>query len=105
MSIVVNCASETRSPDGDSRRTFSIASTRVAILLLIAQHQIVLRLSDQHLLSGAAADRGLDCILHVGDIDAIARRSLAVDLEGKVGLADDAEQSKIRDAANLAHRH
>ena len=74
MWILLSCASETRSPEGDSKRMFSMASSRVAVLRQIAHHQIVALLALQHLRQRVAADRGLNGILHIRDIDLIAGR-------------------------------
>ena len=40
-------------------------------------------------------------VLHVGDIDAVARSLIAVNGEVEVGLADHAEHAQILHAANI----
>ena len=97
-----SCASDTRSPEGDSSRIFSIASLRVAELRQITQHQIVALLVLQHLSQRVAADGRLHGVLHVRDVDLIARGLLAVDRKIQVGLPDHAKHAQIlnsRDAA------
>ena len=71
---------------------------RVAIGLLVADHQVVARLSLQHLADGSAADRGLDRVLNVADVDAIAGRRLAVDDVVQVWLADRAKEPEVLNA-------
>ena len=71
---------------------FSIASLVFAVLRQIAQHQVVALLALQHLGQRVAAHRGLDRVLHVGDVDLIARGLVAVHREVQVGLADHAKQ-------------
>ena len=61
-----SCARETRSPDGASRRIFSIASRVSRYWLLIAQCHIVARLALLHLRQRIGADRGLNRVLNVG---------------------------------------
>ena len=51
---------------------FSIASLGVAILRQVAQRQVVARLALENLGERVASDRGLNRILHVGDIDLVA---------------------------------
>ena len=48
----------------------------VAILRLIADDEVVARFALQHLADSVAADRGLDGVLHVGDVDADSGRRL-----------------------------
>ena len=76
---------------------------RIAIRLLVADHQVIARFALQHLADGAPADRGLNGILHVADIDAEASRGLPVDDVVQVGLADHAEDPEVLDSPNLAH--
>ena len=52
----------------------------------------------QHLADRAAAHRGLNGILHVGNIDAVTRSGLPVDHVIQVGLADDAEDPEVLDS-------
>ena len=52
---------------------FSMASLRVAVGGLVAHHQVVALLALQHLADGLAAHGGLDGVLHVGHVDAVAR--------------------------------
>jgi hypothetical protein len=66
---------------------------------LVADDHVVARLALQHLGDGVAADRRLDGVLHVGDVDAEARGGLAVDGVVEVRLADDAEEAEVGDAA------
>ena len=80
-----------------------MASFVVAVLRQIAQHQVVARLALQHLGEGVAAHGGLDGILHVGDVDLVARGLLAVHREVQVGLAEDAKDSEVLDSFDLAH--
>ena len=46
-----------------------------------AHRHVVVALADEHLADGLAADAGLDQVGDVGDIDAVARRRLAIDLD------------------------
>ena len=59
---------------------FSMASFVSRYWGLIAHHQVVARFALQHLGERVAAHRGLNGVLHVGDVDLIARRLLAVHL-------------------------
>jgi hypothetical protein len=61
-----------------------------------AQDRIALAFQD--LAECGATDRGLNRVLNIGNIDAPAGRGLAIDGEGEVGLADDAEESEIGNA-------
>ncbi len=76
---------------------------RVAVLREIANDDVVASFVLQDLGDGVAADGGLDGVLHVVDVDAIARGGDAVDGVVEVGLADDAEESEVGDALDLAH--
>ena len=76
---------------------------RVAVLLLIAQRHVVARLALLHLGHGVGADRGLHRVLNVGDVDAPARRGIAIHREVEVGLADDAEDAQVLDALDRGH--
>ena len=67
----------------------------------VADHQIVALLALQHLADGFAAHGGFDGVLHVGDIQAVARGGIAIDGEFKVRLADDAEQAEVGNAGHL----
>ena len=62
----------------------------------VAHHQIVTLLALQDLAHRLAADRGLDGVLHVGNVQAVARGLLAITSNSKVGLANDAEQADDR---------
>ena len=70
-----SCASETRSPDGDSSRMFSMASREFAVLRQVAQDEVVALLALQDLRQGVAAHRGLNRVLHIRDVDLVARSS------------------------------
>ena len=72
-------------------------------LLLIAQHQVIARLALQDLREGVAAHRGLDRILHVGDVDLVAGGLLAIHGDVQVRLAEHAKDPQVLDALNLAH--
>ena len=52
---------------------------------------------------GIAAHRGLDSVLHIGDVDLVARGFLAIQGNGEVGLPDDAKKAEILDSAHGAH--
>ena len=67
----------------------------VAVLRQIAHHQVVARLALQHLREGVAAHRGLNGVLHVGDVDLVARRLLAVHGDVQIRLAEHAEDAQI----------
>ena len=82
---------------------FSIASLVSRILRQIAHHQVVALLALQHLGQRVAAHRGLDGVLHVGDVDLIARGLLAIHHEISVRLAQHAEHAQVLDALDLAH--
>ena len=56
-----------------------------------------------HLGHGIGADRGLNRVLNVGDVDAPASRGIAVHGEVQVGLADDAEDAQVLDALDRGH--
>ena len=49
-----------------------MSSTTLAELLLVTRHQIEALFADQNLADRISADRGLDCILHIGYVDAVA---------------------------------
>ena len=66
--------------------------------LLIAQRDVEAGLALLHLGDGVGADRGLHCVLNVGDVDAPARGGVAIDGEVEIGLADDAEDAQVLDA-------
>ena len=75
----------------------------VAIGLLVADHQVIARFPLQYLADGAAADRGLDGVLYIADIDTVTSRRRAVDHVIEIGLADHAEDSQVLDTLNLTH--
>ena len=72
-----------------------MASFGIAVLRKIAQHQVVALLALKNLGERVAAHRGLNGILHVRDVDLIARGLVAVHREIQVGLPDHAEQAQI----------
>ncbi len=80
-----------------------MASLGVAVLREIAHDEVVAGFALQHLSEGVAADRGLNRVLHVGDIDLVAGGGVAVDGDVEVGLAEDAKDAQILDAFDLAH--
>jgi hypothetical protein len=57
----------------------------------------------QNLTHRFAADRGLDGILNVGDIDSVARGLLAVNGNVQVGLSQDSKQAEILNTGDPAH--
>ena len=72
-----------------------MASWVSRILREIADDDVVARFALQHLGDGVAADGGLDGVLNVGDVDAVAGGGFAVDGVVEVGLADDAEEAEV----------
>ncbi len=74
-----------------------------AVLGQIADDDVVARFLVEDLRDGAAADRGLDGVLNVGDVDAVAGGGFAVDGVVEIGLADDAEEAEVLHAADVAH--
>ena len=73
------------------------------VLRQIAHRQIVSRLALEHLGERVAAHRGLDRILHVGDVDLVTSGLLAVHSHVQIGLAQHAKDSKILNAFDSAH--
>ena len=61
----------------------------------IADDDVVARVALQDLGDGIASDGGLDGVLHVGHVDAVAGGGIAVDGVVEVGLADDAEEAEV----------
>ena len=72
-------------------------------LLLIAQYQVISRLTLQDLSERITAHRSLDRILNVGYVDLIAGGLLAIHGDVQIGLAEHAENSQVLDAADLVH--
>src|SRR5580698_8161708 len=68
----------------------------------IADDDIVASLALQNLGDCVSADSGLDCVLDVGDVDAVACGCLAIDGVVEVWLTDDTKQAEILDALDLA---
>ena len=95
--------SETRSPEGASRRMLAMSSTVLRNWRLIAHDQVVALLADQNLADGLAADGGFDRVLNVADVDAEAIGGGAIDDQVHVRLAADPEDAEVGDAGNLAH--
>ena len=75
----------------------------VTVLRKVAQHQIVARLTLQHLGQRVAADSGLHGILNVRNVDLIACGLLAVHGYVQVGLAKDWNTSQLFDPLDPAH--
>src|SRR5580704_353191 len=75
----------------------------VTIGLLIAGHEVIASFPLQYLADGASADRGLDGVLYVTDIDTVTRRRPAVDHVIEIGLANHPENPEVLDTRNLAH--
>ena len=75
----------------------------VTVLGEIPHHQVVALLALKYLGQSVASHGGLDRILHIRDVDLIARGLLAVHFEVFVGLAEDAKDSKILDSLDAAH--
>jgi len=66
----------------------------VTVRFLIAHDYVVDCLTLQDLADRITADRGLNCILDIGNVDAVARGSLAVNGEIDIRLARIALNSK-----------
>ena len=64
----------------------------------IAKRHIVAGLALLHLGHSVCADRSLNRVLNIGDVDAPARGRVAVNGEIQIGLSDDAKDAKIVDA-------
>ncbi len=75
----------------------------IAIRFLIAHHHVVDCLSLQDLADRITADGGLDGILYIGHIDAVARSRQTVNGEIDIRLARIALKPQIRDPVNFAH--
>ena len=76
---------------------------RVAILWQVAQHQVVACLALENLGQRVAADRGLNRILHVGNVDLVTSGGIAIHGDVQVGLAEYAKDSQVLDSLNAAH--
>ena len=57
----------------------------------------------QDLADGIASHRGLDGVLNVGHVQPIPGGLVPVHGEVEIGLADDAEQTQVFDALDVAH--
>jgi hypothetical protein len=57
----------------------------VAVLREIAQDEVVAGFALQDLREGVAADRGLNGVLHVGDVDLVAGGGVAIDVTFRLG--------------------
>ena len=73
----------------------------VAILLLQPHHQVELLFLLHHLGGDIAADRGLDQLVHVIDIQAIAGDAIPLDRDREAGLTQFLHQGHIADAAHI----
>ena len=78
-----------------------ICSTWLAVLRLVADDDVEALLAVDDLRGHLAADRGLDHVLHVGDIEAVAGDLVAVDLDIDVGLAQLLEYAEVLDPFHL----
>ena len=75
----------------------------IAVRFLIAHDHVVDGLSLQHLADRITADGGLNRILNIGHIDAVARSCLTVDGEIDIRLARIALNSQIMDTVDIGH--
>ena len=75
----------------------------IAVFRRIADHQVVTLLALQDLADRAAADSGLNGVLHIGDVELITRRLLAVHHQVEIGLANHPEQAQVLNPRNAAH--
>ena len=82
-----------------------MASLRVAELRQIAQHQIVALLVLQHLGERVAADRGLDGVLHVRDVDLKRAACSRLTVKFRLGWPDHAEQSQVLEFPRMPAHH
>ena len=69
----------------------------------VAKHQVVAPVVLQHLRQRVAAHRGLNRILHIGNVDLVTGRCIAIHGEVLVGLAEHAKDAEILNAFDLAH--
>ena len=76
---------------------------RIAIFWQIAQREVVSRFALENLGERVAANRGLNRILHVRDVDLVTGGGLAIHGHVKVGLAEDTENSEILNAIDFSH--
>ena len=74
LPILQSWAKETRSPEGESRRIFAMASLVSRYCGQVAHHQVIALFSLQHLGQRVAAHGRLDGILHIRDVDPVAGR-------------------------------
>ena len=102
VETVVSCAKRDALAGGREQADILDGLARVAILLLIAQRHVVARFALLHLGEGVRAHGGLNRVLNIGDVDAPARRGLAIDCEVQIGLADDAEDAQVGNACTVA---
>ena len=98
-----SCASETRSPEGDSKRMSSMDSFVLRYGRQIAHHQVIALLALQHLAYRFAANRGFNSVLNVSHIQTVSSCLLTVHSKLEVGLADHAKQAEVRDAGDGVH--
>ena len=92
------CDSGMSAPVLDVSTRLPIASGLLRTLRRKADRRVIAPLADEDLADGAAADAGLDQVGNIGDIDAVARRGLAIDLDRDLGqrrLLIDARTSLV----------
>ena len=65
-----------------------------------ADGHVVVAFADEHLADGAAADPGADQIGDVGDVDAVARRRFAIDLDRNLRQRRVLVDRRVGDAGN-----
>lgn len=69
----------------------------------VAQGEIVSLFSDQDLAEGVPSNRGLNCVLYVGDIHAVARSLIALYRDVEIWLADDTKHAKVFNTLDWPH--
>src|SRR5579883_675219 len=69
----------------------------------VSGYQVKALFALQDLADGIAADRGLDCILNVGDVDLVSRGGVAVHDQIQIRLPENAQQREILDSRYGAH--
>ena len=69
----------------------------------ITQDEIISRFALQHLCERVAAHCGLNCVLHIGDVDLVTCSRVPVYRDVQVRLTEDAKNTEVLNARNLTH--